>query len=425
MSPEKIFPLVDYTVHPAFVPYSPAPITDVDRSIERCFANIDVKLNPPEPLTELTEQEVDRIFDPEIDRELQSIFSLRPKRVSDKPELEALLREVLSDTKLALKKNFMFLRDSKNYKPAVGDARSSQVTSDIQSDGFHLCRLPDRIIEGINELTRDLQKKLFASRTGRMDCTVVLDISGELKRRLLLELAETGIIEGVSGYLGRQVEPMYCALQLSHQDDNWWTDCYADAGVPTAKTVYMHLDHAVMIPKTVIYLCEVKKESGPFRLIKGSHLWKRSAAQVMFFKILDQKWEKIITEKDLQNVPPNYYRKWMWSPKGRNYFASLPCSLRGTSHFGDDILDGSDMANALLADEVSFLSEQGNCITFIGGSAIHRGSQVERGHRINLQLAWVPKPPLVNRLIRYSKRTAASALGMRRHFTFKSSEKTK
>lgn len=420
MNQEKYFPIIDYTQHPGFTQFSPMPRLEIDDAIESHFANIDAILHSVELVKKITDYELDQICNQQVKNELDKIYSLSSNEIIDIPGLTSLLREALIETNLSLRKDLLFLRSGKTFKSrATESEKGERVMLDIKKDGVHSCNLPSQAIDRINSLSEVFQKELFARRTGRMDCTGVLDISGEFGKLLLSSLAEVGVIDGISGYLGHQVEPMYCGLQLSHQDDDWWTNCYADAGIPTSKTVYMHLDQDVMIPKTVIYLSVVNIENGPFRLIKGSHLWKRSTSQTMFYKILDTKWRMIITEEDFKNAPPNYYRKRMCSLKGRRYFGSLPYSLRGTSHFGDDILDGSEVSKRLLEEETAFLSEKANCITFIGGSAIHRGSQVEQGHRINLQIAWVPKPSLLKRFVRGGKRTAYKFLKRASQFKMK------
>jgi hypothetical protein len=124
----------------------------------------------------------------------------------------------------------------------------------------------------------------------------------------------------------------------------------------------------------------------------------------MFFKKLDHSWKAILTSEDLQSAPPHYYRKWMACNKGRELFAKLPFSLRGTSHFGDDIVANTKLSEQLLADEVTFLSKNENCVTFIGGQSVHRGSQVDSGYRVNLQLAWVARPSLFKRFVRFARR---------------------
>ena len=77
---------------------------------------------------------------------------------------------------------------------------------------------------------------------------------------------------------------------------------------------------------------------------------------------------------------------------------ALPAALRGTTHFGDDILDTSTLSSLLLNDEVVFAGPAGTFLVFDGATGIHRGGQVTRGERWAVQIAMRavrnPKPQL-------------------------------
>ena len=64
----------------------------------------------------------------------------------------------------------------------------------------------------------------------------------------------------------------------------------------------------------------------------------------------------------------------------------LPPLLRGTTHFGDDILDDTDLSRKLLSQEVVFKGPTGTCVLFDGSRGIHRGSLVTTGGRWAVQI---------------------------------------
>jgi hypothetical protein len=64
----------------------------------------------------------------------------------------------------------------------------------------------------------------------------------------------------------------------------------------------------------------------------------------------------------------------------------LPASLRGSTHFGDDVLDSSELSQKLLATERTFVGSAGTLILFDGSAGIHRGALVHRGERWALQI---------------------------------------
>jgi hypothetical protein len=53
--------------------------------------------------------------------------------------------------------------------------------------------------------------------------------------------------------------------------------------------------------------------------------------------------------------------------------------LRGSTHFGDDLLDGSYLSDALLEREHAFTGPAGTVVMFDGSQGIHRGGQVGKG----------------------------------------------
>jgi hypothetical protein len=68
---------------------------------------------------------------------------------------------------------------------------------------------------------------------------------------------------------------------------------------------------------------------------------------------------------------------------------ALPAVLRGSTHFGDDVLDGSALSEALLEAEETFVAPAGTLIVFDGSRGIHRGGLVRPGgQRWALQLAF-------------------------------------
>jgi len=47
----------------------------------------------------------------------------------------------------------------------------------------------------------------------------------------------------------------------------------------------------------------------------------------------------------------------------------LPRALQGSSHFGDDVIDGTQLSKDLLENEVLMTKDVGNCIVFDETSA--------------------------------------------------------
>jgi len=135
--------------------------------------------------------------------------------------------------------------------------------------------------------------------------------------------------------------------------------------------------------------------------VRGSHQWCRSRAQSFFFKAMDAAANVVLAPQE--PVRTVYYRKMFRHPAFREQFLKLPRPLRGTSHFGDDVLADSELSRWLLERETAVTSEMANCAAFIGADGIHRGGCVREGRRWALQLGLRKTPPLHRRVERQAK----------------------
>jgi hypothetical protein len=205
--------------------------------------------------------------------------------------------------------------------------------------------------------------------------------------RMIRRAAERGgLIDFVSAYTGKPMEFCYASLDHAHPGQAWYQDCYVDAGLSTSKTVYMHTDADFDIIKTMFYIQDVAEKDGPFRFVTGSHQWERSPLTIAMQKGFDE-----VSGQVFAGRPENgdYYRPRFKLAENRQDLLSLPRLLRGSTHFGDDILDGSELSEALLKAERSFVSPAGTLVVFDGSRGIHRGGQVAPGgSRWAVQLAF-------------------------------------
>lgn len=76
-------------------------------------------------------------------------------------------------------------------------------------------------------------------------------------------------------------------------------------------------------------------------------------------------------------------------PELRRIFMQLPTAFQGSSHFGDDVLPDTPIAQRLLSKEQSFLSaDRAQVMVFDGARTLHRGSLVRQGERVAMQVAF-------------------------------------
>jgi hypothetical protein len=93
----------------------------------------------------------------------------------------------------------------------------------------------------------------------------------------------------------------------------------------------------------------------------------------------------------------------MGSTNFRNHFMLLPGSLRFNSHFGWDILAGSQLEGAIADREEVLLGGSGNFVVFDGSRLLHRGGLIEEGERLVLQVVFWPKVAVTKSALRLSK----------------------
>ena len=188
-------------------------------------------------------------------------------------------------------------------------------------------------------------------------------------------------------YMKTDMDLLYAALEFSHDRQTWYKGCYADIGLADARTTYMHFDADHNVLKMLVYLEDVEAEGGPFSYVGGSHLWRRSVFTLALLRGFDSEQQEIVElEEDKSDYKLKYYRPRFLLPEFRSELMKLPAMLRGSTHFGDDVLDESALSSHLLAAEKPFVGEAGTMVLFDGSSGIHRGSLVKRGHRWAVQI---------------------------------------
>jgi hypothetical protein len=404
-----VFPAIDYVSHPAFRGLKPAG-TSRDAAIEEAVRRADEALNAihasasPLPVSEI-EQSYHTVVLPQLDTIGRLAANLLPAEHS----IAKIAAEALAETREELLKEALFHNEKKRYRP-TGPASASveRIARDLTDDGLSLHRAPQETITAIWDDVGEYRQRLteLSGRNGGTNCALALPHSGRFWSEISAYLERAGIVAGCSLARRQSLELSYCALVLSHDGETWWRDCYQDAGLPSAKTVYMHNDKDYDIMKVLVYLSDVDDARGPFCFVKGSHKWLRSRTQSFFFKAFDAAANRILAP--LEPVRTVYYRKIFRHPAFREQFLQLPRPLRGSSHFGDDVLDDAELSGWLLARETAVTSDLANCMAFIGADGIHRGGCVRQGERWALQLGLRQTPPLHRRIERQAK--AAYAL---------------
>ena len=382
-------PVIDYEHHPAFAGMQPASDPAAETQIEQineAYGRLQGENASPELLCDA--------FDSDVAPKIEALT--RHLAAAAKPRSHALLTQAMAIACNTLR-NDLGARNSvgatKNSGAESLSGHFADGLSAMRQGGFYSFRSPQ--LAKFAWLTAILERSMLRLKSRQAParhCVMPLhanSLAGWMIRRAM---EKSGAMDLVSAYLGKPVEFYYAAMDHAHPGQVWYQDCYDDTRLGTTKTVYMHTDADSDIVKAMMYLRDVGEKDGPFCFLPGSHKWKRSPLAMAVQKGFDEASGRVFAGR-----PDNgdYYRPRFRHVESRQDMLSLPLALRGSTHFGDDILDGSDLSESLLAAEKRFIAPAGTIVIFDGSRGIHRGGLVQPGgQRWAVQMAFrVRKSP--------------------------------
>jgi hypothetical protein len=376
---------LDYEAHPAFAGLAAAP-EDINGQADRMIAEIDAAYGAAQ-----------RADDP------KAVFD-----ATVAPRIETLTRLALSQNVPATFKPFAaraltLAHDTLRRNISV---RSTTLSNSAAQS------LPDTLRNGLADFHRDgffetctpglarqvwrqtwIERAVLRARAARnphRHAALALHYGSPAVRAIRRATRDSGLEVFISAYLGKPVRLLYASLDYAHPGQDWFKGCYAAGGIGDSKTVYMHFDADVDIIKALFYLRDVSDKDGPFRFVRGSHRWDRSPCQSAIHKGFDEaSGNEFPMTDDQLDFEQGYYRPRFQKAEYRAGMLALPRALRGSTHFGDDVLDGSTLSEALLSHERSFTAPAGTMVIFDGSRGVHRGSlTTDGGERWAVQLAF-------------------------------------
>lgn len=381
--------IIDYDSHPAFHAYT-SPNSNSDTSIlKHIFLEIDVAMNAALMTNDyLSDGFISRHVSAHIDPLLSEVSKVTTCHLPQGAWYQDVVQSALSKMRQTLIKQIQYENEKKQSEfTATHTPLSRQVVDNLESQGVSFECFPSEYIRMIydNLAEQRAQLEQIVSKEPHKLHGVSLKTEGAYFQIMMELLRAYGILDGATLLSQCEMEVIYVSLGLSCSSQSWYQSCYEDVGLPTSKLAYLHLDHDFDLVKILMYLNEVDSETGPFSIIPESSEWIKCQSQSLFFKQLDKATaEKVVK---LGGDVEGYYRPAFQSPGLRREFMLLPKELRGTSHFGDDILDGSMASQQLLAKEVPLLSKEANCAVFLGAKTLHRGGLTKRNRRWAFQIA--------------------------------------
>lgn len=392
MKSQSLPPAIDYSAHPAFkallAEAAPGRAEDDSNAVRNADELIEKFLRAEHT----SAKSVNESF---LAGPAQAIDALRDSclgRLRD-PKTKEWVAHAFEKSKAQFLEEAVFGLRQKQYRPRGEASKFERHVSELREQGFSEFSLSagDRAAmqAGFGPHIAKLREKAASDPNGR--ASLPLANIGPWGRALRDVLGKACVLEAASGYRKCPMELHYISLELAHGGQGWYKGCYQDLGLPTSQTAYMHYDYEVTMVKAMVYLSDnVTDKDGPFSLIPGSNRWESSRLAYTMFRNLDLGFAELFDP----SYKSSYYRPRFFGEEERRRFLSLPRWLQGTSHFGDDVLDGTELSNELLSRERKFTGSEPRCVLFDGSRVIHRGSLAQPGgERIALQLAFQPRDP--------------------------------
>jgi hypothetical protein len=373
------FPEIDYRSHPAFAHIDQQRYSD-DAGVEARVGAIDRAFSELTSRAWESEDQCATQFDKTIRPLLADLESHLAETIPSKRINEWISRS-LAHADADLLAQALIAQRRRGWQ-----GQDNDLSRDLKEQGFHLCRLDTQTRSRLLDLCAPAMERLRNQGKGTVKGRLVenFELESDVGRTLHKFFAKQGVLDGLSAYAGSNVNFVGFTLEYSYPGQRWWKGAYADCGLPEARTSYMHFDQGCRDPKAIVALSEIGPENGPTGFVRGSHLEPRSPFLHFLMTGLD-----LTFQADPKMTPEGLnYRPRFSHEAYRREMLALPTCMHGSSHFGDDIVDGSQLSEKLLANEVKMTRDKGDCIVFDGNFGIHRGGLVQQGERFVFQVVF-------------------------------------
>jgi len=415
MSVSEPFPRIDYASHPAYVSAGPVWALD-DERVERGVAEVDAAFRELLAQAGRVTEGADARFNATVGLRIDELQNYvlgtggLTGRIADYTvrAMEIARKALLDEWEFHIRKYQL------EYQPALTSAQLT--TLEVFNKDGAVCLEPWQELAPRVWSKTWWERGLLRRQAARLPwgrCAMALNPYSPAGGLIRGALQRSGVLDLAGAYLGCRMEFLYAALDYAHERQSWYKGCYADVGMDTSATAYMHLDADYDIVKALLYLTDVAPENGAFRFVRGSHRWARSPFLIALCKGFDAEQDAYFERaQNGLDYEGGYYRPRFHAAAHRRELMCLPSCFRGSTHFGDDVIDGSPLSKRLLEEEAAFTGGGGTFVLFHGAAGIHRGSQVRRGERWAIQIALRASGASAQRPDRYVKTTLR---GLRYH----------
>lgn len=411
ISKMKRFPVIDYSSHPAFA-HLPQYTDSISEALLKAFTEINVRMDEFDAKTEVyVLPQIESFYQNTIAPFVGNTITPLINAYEGNTESRELMINALGTFIQKLIDQSVYFNLKKQFTVKLSTANARKVYDELTENGITLSAITEKEIEqynkGISAYKNEIKRQSDEDPLGRKAMGLPRRSShwGIIEKNMV----QSGFIEGASAFYGSHLVVTGCGLEYSSDRQRWWQNCYEDIGLPTSKCVYMHNDYDYDYVKSLVYLNRVETiEGGPFCYIPESHKWQREKSLSFYIKDLEIQLAAAARKKGVGKKA--YYRPAMSSVEGRTLFIAFPKLFRQLSHFGDDVLDESELSRELLSKEMAVTSDKGNFCFFTGGSGIHRGGTVYKGDRWALQITLTKEPALTKKISSFARNTTGSVL---------------
>ena len=314
----------------------------------------------------------------QIDQRVQRIKQIIDTKAAEEEELKSCLNELLANAAEVTKRYLTNMTKNKDFTLDLKDPNDDRLTT-LRSQGFLQFQFQKN-----QEFTNWSESQLHAARAkyeGQDDWRGANSYLPDSAEYQIIErfLEANDIIPLISAYKGMNMKLCYAAWDYSHNRQKWFRNNHEyDQLSPTN---YYHYDADEDIAKMLIYLTDVKEGDGPFRLVRGSNTLSRS----LFANYLHLSNDSILSRRFADE--DDLYGRGLFV-KRKDLLMKFPQVFIGSTHFGDDLIEGSPLSDYLLQNTEVFYAEKGTAVLFDGFLGIHAGSNAAKGERLAVQVAF-------------------------------------
>jgi hypothetical protein len=254
------------------------------------------------------------------------------------------------------------------------DAAGEPAARALGLDGFCVARIDNAHFQAISLAVQPLIDDLRQIRGARAGggrefeesrSVALRTANADLYNAVEKMFTESGILAGISKYLGCEARLADVNPQINDASDDFWRRVFPDLPDESRPTPYFHRDASGGDIKAIIYLSDVGPDSGPFSYAIGSH---RARGSTLVDWIEETNDQSGFSGTDAE---------------ARRRFSALPATLRRKCAFGNDLTHGQPVAQRILGAEWVVCADRGHVAVF-DTKGFHRGGMVKSGERIVL-----------------------------------------